>query len=260
MYTQNPFLIATRKSLEKLYVIVCDYVAKLSYHSSTPEIDAFHQYFLPISESYKQAYSDWKSAFDSWVAKTATVNDLLDTFLKKKLPVWDAMIQAEVMPYSPAYKALMRQGRSFFHNSKKQMKIESILRLSQNLKSYPTLSVLQEEVETFANSIREAQEEKIKLEKKVREKLQTLREHRVDTCVGLYRNLTHLIGISPMMPQRVTDFFLMELVRTNRTTVSKAELRETEHPPSTEEEILNDNFLFNDTEPVEDSREEGDFL
>jgi len=266
IYTQNPFFGATRDSFEKLYVIVTDHSSKLKRRSYEPEIDALYQRFLPFKEAYTEAYTAWKAAFDIRVGKTAMLDELLGTLVAEKLMLWEALIRLEFAPTSAEYQVLFREGRAFFSKAKKDLRIEGVIRLAEKLKLYANLSAVQTDVEAFALLLSETRDEQLSLRDEVRYNSKLLHDLRESVCVELFRNFASLLVIYPREPRHVTNFFQMELIRT-RTDRNALELRETEHPPSTEYTtenivcgLMSDSFLVETPNVIvsENPTEEGD--
>jgi len=228
VYTRNPFVRVAKYSFERLYAIVVDHESKLAQRSNDPQLSALYQRFLSISTTFKAAYVAWQSALDFQVVKTAQLDTLLSSLLKRELFIWDAQIQVDVPIFSEEYRALMRGGRSFYHNAKKDIRISGVRRLAENLKEYPNLASLQADVEAFAVSLENLRDEQKRRVEITRTALQTLRELRDDACTMLFRNLAMLLDLYPNNPQRVTNFFLMELVRSSSNT-SLEEETETEY-------------------------------
>jgi len=232
VYTRNPFINATKGSLQKLYVIVSDHDSKLKRGNTDPEIDMLYQRFAPISEQVIALYDNWRN--NEAMGRTATLklDNLLFELSNVRIDDWDVRIRFVFDKRHDNYKTLMGDGRMIFMRGKKDIRIALVRQLAQRLGNFPQLSSLQTDVEAFATLLETTRDDQRGYLKDRRDALESLRQIRVEACKELFKNLSYLNYLYVEQPQRVTDFFKMELVRVVSTYTSN----------SVEEEDISENL------------------
>jgi len=220
VYTRNPFLLHAGRSLQKLYVVVTDHAAKLQFESHDTEIDRLFQQFAPVSGMFTSLYRTWRRSINDRVKLTLELDNLLEEFNATKFEDWDVQIRYHFRSDTPEYRQLMREGKAVFARGKKDLRISAIRNLALALNDYPQLATLHAEVQALATLLENKRKEQLSLKKLERNSIQTLREMRDTVCGQLFRNLSYLNYLYWNTPQRVTDFFHMELVR--KLVTSKA--------------------------------------
>jgi len=246
VHTQNPFTRATRNSFQKLYVIATDHTSKLSARISNADIDQLHQRFLPFYNSFKTTYQSWDTAVNTSIAYTQRVDALFKELYSGKLEKWDTFIQYAFGTKSPEYTELMYGGRLAFRTGKIDIRIKLIENLANAVKNYTQLSTIEQEVSDFAESLVSMRDEQQKWEQEKRHTSGLLHEECETLCRELFRNLANIIALYPDKPNKVVEYFQMDLVRRpiKKTSVETMEEETTfENEPMFEEEGFETEFI-----------------
>jgi len=218
VYTRNPFVRPTKYSLQKLFAIVVDHASKLKHGIANPEIDMLFQRFEPISTLFTTHYRNWKVSVDFGRAATKELDELLEELVSLEVEDWDIRIRSVFPRSHKNYESLMGTGRKVFTKGGKELRINAVVALADKLATFPALSGLYLDVNTVATLLKEKRDEQIQHLKNRRDSLEALREMRKTVWTYLFQSLAYLTFLYPESPQRVTDFFRMELLRSTSTS------------------------------------------
>jgi len=247
VYTRNPFTRPLKASFTRARKIVLGHTDKLEKFISAPELNTVYQRIVTLSKTYEETYSLWQGAIASRVKCTEDLTNRLNELGSILIDNWDIRIQLHRPRHTSNYKELMRGGRREFQKMGIGDRIARVKTLSIQLKSYSNLSDLQEEVEDFYKLLRDLRVEQQKWEVEVRTLSDILQGLVPQLAKALYMNLSHLMLLYPESPNKIVQFFDMDLIRikgkTNDSTFFALEQ---------EEEIEDESIGF----PIEESENE----
>jgi len=227
VYTRNPFTRALKVSFTRARKIVLGHTDKLEKFTSDPELNIVHQRIVTLSKTYAETYSLWQGAIASRMKCTEDLTNRLNELGTTLIHNWDIRIQLNCSRYTSDYQELMRGGRKEFQAFAIGDRIARVKTLGIQLKRYSNLNNLQEEVENFYKLLRDLRIEQQKWEVEVRTLSDTLQGLIPQLAKALYMNLSHLMLLYPESPNKIVQFFDMELIRskikTNDSTFSLLE-------------------------------------
>lgn len=217
-YGTNPILKATENSCERLVTI-----STYTDSSIAEPFPDLYSYLHPEHVAFITAYSDWTAQNATQKGDTATLSALL-----KQLPAavygWHAAIEAVYPKGTPAYLKLFPNGRSPFSRGKQEIRMNRVSALSTNLTGIASLATVKTEVDAFytnliaTNAMQKAQKNE------THTKSARLEELRVNLCQALFYVYAGLAQEFNDEPERIEQYFLIDLIRRKAQKVFKGHL------------------------------------
>ncbi len=211
---RNTFDNATKGSLKRMLILATDHHDKLLMESANnPQIATLYQMFLPVYQTFKQAYNGTfqKDAF--YQGNTQIVENLFAELRSQKIKQWDIWIQNEYLDSTPQYLMLLPNGRSPFQTASYEARINAIIALEANLASFPTLANVLTDVSAFRQKIVQARTTQQGFEKSASNTVKAVEDARIALAQVMQGVFGGLIFHYYKSINRVETFYELKYLR-----------------------------------------------
>lgn len=212
----NPFEVATAKSRRKMLILISDHTSRLQNGLANPIINDLHVRTVPLKQDFSTKYSRWSQANGAWKGETKRVNADLKLLSGTLIENWDIRIQIIFPQGSPDYLTLLPRQRIPFQQGTMDETIQALQTLGLALAEYPlqpSLVVLRDEVVAFHTVLEGKRNVQQQKEQAVKDASAALEAARIVCAVMMFRNLGILIDTYPTLPNMITNYYQMNLLR-----------------------------------------------
>ncbi len=223
-YSYNQFDNATGNSFKLMNLLSADHNSKLAAEAQTGEVlfVEMHDKFNPLREGYNKDYALWFEAKGMYKAQTVRLANSFDELINKKMPKWDADIQAVFIEKTPEYIEIFPGGRTAFQKGPYDVRITRLYRLFLSVGKHDELKKVSEDIEAFYNLINKTRDKQQAYEGEVKRTSSVLEKCRVNIANIMYENLGKLMSHFCTDPDEIQRFFELQYI-TNKEIIKDDE-------------------------------------
>jgi len=213
-FSQNQLDNATRNSYKAMNLLSADHNSKLAAEAQTGEqlfIDLYET-FKPARKTYNNDYVNWLAAKAMYKAQTMRLVLGFELLTDKKIPKWDADIQAVFIERSPEYVAIFPGGRTDYRKGAYDTRLSRLNRMFVIVDKHEALKKTAQEIEEYYNTLNDIRELQQANEGDVKRTSELLEESRIETARIMYENLGKLMSHFSSKPEKIQRFFDMEII------------------------------------------------
>ena len=224
IYAINPFINATVNSYRTTRDISLFHLNALRTLKDTPFFENLYNEYLPLHQSFLEAYTDWQVQGYNQFGNTLALKNLFKD-LVKNIGEWDIKILNVYKSSTPAYTRIMHQGRGVFQNGAQLKRLLALKVLSDVLAEDDSLKTLSVEVTDFYTLLNDAYHNQKKAKIGTKENSANVEKQRLAICTAQYINLGLLMAHFATEPIKIELFFDMERIRRNAQSLFTKHLK-----------------------------------
>lgn len=214
IFSLNTFDVNTSGSQKKALSLINDHESKLASQANDPDIAAIYSSFKQFAKDYYDAYANYQMATGTYSGKTMSFEDVLAE-LNMQLPYWEGQVRYHFPEGTAVEKEIFPNKRSSFQMGTYEQRVSATKSLALKLKEFPQMAAVQSAVESFYIKMETTRSTQQIHEGTVKSLSSNLEELRVIVTEEMYSNLGRLMSKFKKNRDRITDFFDMEILRTN---------------------------------------------
>lgn len=221
-YISNQFLVEGTRNYKKALVLNNYHLAALTKaKAENPEdndIDFMLNRYTPLAAELATEFAKWKNLGGIKEASTLNLEQLLAT-LTTKLNSWEPAIQVKHAKTTPAYKAILPNGRTGLTRGSKEERVLAIKNLSNALAGDADLASIKTQVDAFYAQIEAARATQLGNKSATTKGSDAVATAVKKAMTMQYKNLGILMDKYAENPQRIESFFdLVTLQESSQTT------------------------------------------
>jgi hypothetical protein len=213
IYTQNPFINATRNSYVKTRHISIFHDSALNAAKADPDILTLYNRYHPVHEEYMETFDKWNTQGGIQQGDTLSLRQLLLALRNETIEEWDVKIQNVYTQGTSDYIRLLPDRRKPFQEGKYIDRIGAVKVLREALATHKTLEVLREKVAAYYDRLDAAQNLAISNISIAKDLSSNVEKTRLTICREQFVNLSSLIIKYPERPENVNIFFDLQTLR-----------------------------------------------
>lgn len=197
-----------------MYLLSKDHFDKLLEKAGNdPMIQELYDMGIKAFQAYEKVYQGGTNVSGNYRLYTAQMEELLKELSGRLARRWDASIVIEYDVNSPEYQSLMQEGRSVFQQGAYDVRISKVIALAEQLKQFPVLEGLQQEVEKFAARLQETRQMQQRKEFRSQEQSDELESKRKALATIMHGIYGGLIKLYYTERQKIEQFYELKYLR-----------------------------------------------
>jgi hypothetical protein len=243
-YISNQFLVEGARNYKKALVLNNYHLAALTKakaeNPADSDIDVMLNRYAPLAAQLATEFAKWKNLGGIKEASTLNLEQLLAT-LATKLNAWEPAIQVKHTKTTPAYKAILPNGRTGLTRGNKEERVLAIKNLSNALAGDTDLASIKTQVDAFYAQIEAARATQLGNKSAATKGSDAVATAVKNAMTMQYKNLGILMDKYAENPQRIESFFDLATLQESSQTTFTGTLDPTEN-----EAVLVHTFMAGD--------------
>lgn len=208
----NPFLEPMKRSFVGAVAIAGHTDGVLDAQKANPDIDPIYTLFTTVNASLASAYAARIAAAGTQKGKTASLTDLIAELRGPRIDDWDFAIQQVHRRGTSRYIELLPSGRKPFQEGRQSQRIAEVLALSDRIGAEAALATLKTEVDAFYQDLSTADATQEGAKGATEASSTAMEDAVLAAAIGLFRVYAGLVQLFAAEPERIGDYFNMELI------------------------------------------------